>query len=226
MQIRSAPCAHCIRRHELHRPSAQPCYLVRSARTSAAKDAISQQYTVLDSLHKRHLWTSYGKIVRIQPRTAWWPWESQPIELHSICTPCMHVRICKSGVFERLCLPPIAAATVCALSDHLTPPQPMAQARHITPATSSDGATSFSRSSTAAEVVTSHRPPFARCDQLCSDLEYLQEPEKPCCLRSIGPGRTLPDAPRVQLDDPCQVLAYCLNDLDTPRLNHMGEKLW
>ncbi|KAJ8108566.1 hypothetical protein OPT61_g8083 [Boeremia exigua] len=112
----------------------------------------------------------------------------------------MHVRICKSGVFERLCLPPIAAATVCALSDHLTPPPPMAQAEHITPATPSDGATSFSRSSTVAETVPiGRRPPFAR---------------------------TLPDAPRVKLDEPCRVLAYCLDDLDTPRLNRMGEKLW
>ncbi|KAF2623248.1 hypothetical protein BU25DRAFT_319798, partial [Macroventuria anomochaeta] len=38
--------------------------------------------------------------------------------------------------------------------------------------------------------------------------------------------RTLPDAPRVYLHAPSQILSYCLDDLDTPKLNHLGEKLW
>lgn len=101
----------------------------------------------------------------------------------------------------------------------------MAQAEHITPATSPDGATSFSRSSTAAEeeVRAGRMPPFAKGDELYSDLEYLQEQGKPRCL---SPGTSLPDAPRVRLDEPAQILSYCLSDLDTPKLNSLGEKLW
>lgn len=103
----------------------------------------------------------------------------------------------------------------------------MAQAEHITPATSPDGATSFSRSTTAAEEVRTGRlPPFAKCDELCSNLEYLQEPGKPRRLRCLSLGTSLPDAPRVSLEEPSRLLSYCLDDLDTPKLNQMGEKLW
>ena len=116
---------------------------------------------------------------------------------------------------------------ICALNVHLTQLQPMAQANEVTPATSPDGVASFSRSSTAAdESWTGDRPPFAKCDELCSDLEYAQEPEKSRCLRSRSHSRTLPDAPRVYLFAPSQILPYCLEDLDTPKLNHLGEKLW
>ncbi|KAJ4987070.1 hypothetical protein SVAN01_07486 [Stagonosporopsis vannaccii] len=103
----------------------------------------------------------------------------------------------------------------------------MAQAEHITPATSPGGATSFSRSSTAAdEVRTGRLPPFAKCDQLCSHLEYFQEPGTPRGFRCLSLGNSLPDAPRVRLDEPSRILSYCLDDLDTPNLNRMGEKLW
>lgn len=102
----------------------------------------------------------------------------------------------------------------------------MAQAAQITPATSPDGAATFSRSSTAAEELwTGHRVPFAKCDELCSDLEYLQEPEKPHCFRNRTAGRTLPDAPRIHLDALSNIVHYCLEDLDTPQLNHLGDKL-
>ncbi|KAL1648936.1 hypothetical protein SLS61_006668 [Didymella pomorum] len=102
----------------------------------------------------------------------------------------------------------------------------MAQPAQITPATSPDGSATFSRSSTAAEELwTGHRVPFARCDELCSDLEYLQEPEKPHCLRNRTADRTLPDAPRIHLDALSNIIQYCIKDLDAPQLNLLGDKL-
>jgi hypothetical protein len=102
----------------------------------------------------------------------------------------------------------------------------MAQADQITLATSPDGAATFSRSSTAAEERrTSHLVPFAKCDELCSELEYVQEPESPY-FRSRTAGRTLPDAPWVRLNALSQIIPYCLEDLDTPKLNKLGDKLW
>ncbi|OAL47438.1 hypothetical protein IQ07DRAFT_467666, partial [Pyrenochaeta sp. DS3sAY3a] len=38
--------------------------------------------------------------------------------------------------------------------------------------------------------------------------------------------QTLPDAPRIRLECPSEVIAYCLEDLDTPALNKFGDKLW
>lgn len=103
----------------------------------------------------------------------------------------------------------------------------MAQTDEVTPATSSNGVASFSRSSTAAEESwMGDRPPFAKCDELCIDLDYIQEPQKPRCLQNRSLHKTLPDAPRLCLDAPSQILPYCLADLDTPNLNRLGEKLW
>jgi hypothetical protein len=103
----------------------------------------------------------------------------------------------------------------------------MAQADQITPATSPNGVASFSRSSTAAEdLSTRNRLPFEKCNQLCTDLEYIQESEKSPILRRRDLSKTLPDAPRVYLDTPSQLLSYCLDDLDTAKLNQLGEKLW
>ncbi|KAF3048373.1 hypothetical protein E8E12_011739 [Didymella heteroderae] len=103
----------------------------------------------------------------------------------------------------------------------------MAQAVQITAATPPDAVATFSRSSTAAEELwTGRRVPFAKCDELCSDLEYLQEPEKPHFFRNRTTDRTLPDAPRIHLDALSSVVHYCLKDLDTPQLNHLGDKLW
>jgi hypothetical protein len=102
----------------------------------------------------------------------------------------------------------------------------MAQAAQCSPANSLDGVATFSRSSTAAEGLwTGHRVPFARCVELCSDLEYLQEPEKPRCFRNRTAGRTLPDAPRIHLNTLSSIVHYCLEDLDTPQLNRLGDKL-
>lgn len=67
--------------------------------------------------------------------------------------------------------------------------------------------------------------PFARCVELCSDLEYLQEPEKPRCFRNRTAGPTLPDAPRIHLNTLSSIVHYCLEDLDTPQLNRLGDKL-
>ncbi|KAF1850703.1 uncharacterized protein K460DRAFT_259069, partial [Cucurbitaria berberidis CBS 394.84] len=69
-------------------------------------------------------------------------------------------------------------------------------------------------------------PPFQERDQLCKGLHYTQEPDKASRLRSHSPSQTLPDAPRVHLECPSQVFSYCLEDLDTPSLNKLGEKLW
>lgn len=103
----------------------------------------------------------------------------------------------------------------------------MAQAARITPATSPDGVATFSRSSTAAEDLrTGQHIPFAKCDQLCDDLEYLQEPGTSHRFRNLTADRTLPDAPRVHLDALSSIVNYCLGDLDTPQLNHLGSKLW
>lgn len=54
----------------------------------------------------------------------------------------------------------------------------------------------------------------------------MGEPEKATRLRSRAPAQTLPDAPRVYLDSPSQIIAHCLEDLDTVQLNRLGEKLW
>ncbi|KAH7385333.1 hypothetical protein DE146DRAFT_198459 [Phaeosphaeria sp. MPI-PUGE-AT-0046c] len=69
--------------------------------------------------------------------------------------------------------------------------------------------------------------PFARQLQLCDDLNYTLLPEKVAQqLRSHTSHQTLPDAPRIGLDSRSGILEYCLEDLDTPRLNNFGEKLW
>ncbi|KAH7371341.1 hypothetical protein BKA66DRAFT_469616 [Pyrenochaeta sp. MPI-SDFR-AT-0127] len=104
----------------------------------------------------------------------------------------------------------------------------MSDKDEISPAsTSATCVTSFSRSSTANDQVwTQISPPFERKHQLCKDLQYIRELEKPSCLRSHDSAQTLPDAPRVRLNCPSQLLEYCLEDLDTPNLNKLGEKLW
>ncbi|CAO2653697.1 Nn.00g031080.m01.CDS01 [Neocucurbitaria sp. VM-36] len=98
----------------------------------------------------------------------------------------------------------------------------------INPASSSPtSVASFSRSSTAAEKVwNSTVPPFPESDQLYKDLHYAQEPEKASYLRSLCSRQTLPDAPRVRLECASQIISHCLEDLDTPRMNKLGEKLW
>ena len=69
--------------------------------------------------------------------------------------------------------------------------------------------------------------PFARQLQLCDTLNYSLVPEKSSQqLRSHGHSQTLPDAPRIRLDSRSKILEYCLKDLDVPRLNKFGEKLW
>lgn len=69
--------------------------------------------------------------------------------------------------------------------------------------------------------------PFARQLQLCDTLDYSLVPEKASPqLRSRGHTQTLPDAPRIGLESRSKVLEYCLKDLDIPRLNNFGEKLW
>lgn len=69
--------------------------------------------------------------------------------------------------------------------------------------------------------------PFARHLQLCDTLDYVSLPEKASHqLRSHTSSQTLPDAPRIGLDSRSRILEYSLKDLDTPRLNKFGEKLW
>ena len=69
-------------------------------------------------------------------------------------------------------------------------------------------------------------PPFRRCDELCKELYYIKELEKQCHLRRHGSNPTFPDAPRVRLDCPSEMISYCLEDLDTVSMNKLGEKLW
>lgn len=98
----------------------------------------------------------------------------------------------------------------------------------ISPAsTSATCVASFSRSSTANDKAWNQiTPPFDRNDQLCKDLQCTRETGKPFCLHSNSHSQTLPDAPRIRLDCPSQLLEYCLEDLDTPRLNRLDQKLW
>ncbi|KAL6708070.1 hypothetical protein ACN47E_003504 [Coniothyrium glycines] len=97
----------------------------------------------------------------------------------------------------------------------------------ITADSSPTGGTCVSRTGTAADV-TSPTPgiPFHRSNELCTDLVYICEPEKPSYLHNQGSRQTLPDAPRINLRCTSSLLEYCLTDIDTPRLNHLDEKLW
>lgn len=85
---------------------------------------------------------------------------------------------------------------------------------------------SFSRSSTGTSLgAWQSTPPFEEKDQICKDLEYAHQLEKPPRLRSRRRDQVLPDAPRIALDS-CRLVSYCLEDLDTPGMNKLGEKLW
>lgn len=83
----------------------------------------------------------------------------------------------------------------------------------------------FSLSSTTTASTWTNIPPFEKCDQLCKDLEYRHGSEKSSHLHNNGCHQTLPDAPRIPLDA-SRITSYCLEDLDTPRMNKLGEKLW
>lgn len=75
-------------------------------------------------------------------------------------------------------------------------------------------------------AVWSALPPFEESLELCEDLAYtLSNTEKYRHLKSRTSCQTLPDAPRISLDS-SQVMSYCLDDLDTPGMNKLGEKLW
>ncbi|KAF2821054.1 hypothetical protein CC86DRAFT_373950 [Ophiobolus disseminans] len=85
----------------------------------------------------------------------------------------------------------------------------------------------FSRSSTAAnEIRDASKVPFEKCNELCNDLQYVREVEKPTYISAKGVKQILPDAPRISLSRPSEMVSYCLEDLDTPGLNKLGEKLW
>jgi hypothetical protein len=81
-------------------------------------------------------------------------------------------------------------------------------------------------SSTITPTTPPTKIPFQKCVELCSTLEYTRTPEKPAHLHSHARSQHLPDAPRIPLSSPSAILEYCLLDLDTPRLNALGSKLW
>ena len=86
---------------------------------------------------------------------------------------------------------------------------------------------SFSRSCTATEHIWNlTSPPFSRSEQLCKELYCNKDTEKSLFLRSYAPTQTLPDAPRIRLECPSQIMQHCLEDLDTPLMNKLGDKLW
>jgi hypothetical protein len=88
-------------------------------------------------------------------------------------------------------------------------------------------AASSSRPSTATvSEYPETKVPFEKSKELCKDLQYTHEIEKSPTLRSRCPNQTLPDAPRIRVDRSSEMLTYCLDDLDTPHLNALGEKLW
>jgi hypothetical protein len=68
--------------------------------------------------------------------------------------------------------------------------------------------------------------PFRKNHELCKDLQYIRENEKSGRLKSTTPLPTLPDAPRIRIDHSSAVIAHCLQDLETPSMNTLGEKLW
>lgn len=85
--------------------------------------------------------------------------------------------------------------------------------------------TNVSRSSTAASTTWTNIPPFEESDQLSKELKYIcDKPDLPRHLCSNKSIQALPDAPRIKLDS-CRVVPYCLEDLDTPSMNKLGEKL-
>jgi hypothetical protein len=93
---------------------------------------------------------------------------------------------------------------------------------------------SWTTATTASNTSTWHTTPlFEKHQELCKDLDYTfpdptqlsPESEKVRHLQSHAAHQNLPDAPRVPLSS-SQILPYCLSDLDTPSLNHLGEKLW
>jgi hypothetical protein len=61
--------------------------------------------------------------------------------------------------------------------------------------------------------------------QLCKELEYSHPPENCARLRSRNGDQTLPDAPQIALESG-DIVSYCLEDLDTPNMNKLGERLW
>lgn len=85
--------------------------------------------------------------------------------------------------------------------------------------------TSFSTSNTGATLRSCDvAPPFEKSLQLCRDLDYKYG-EKRSVLRSHRNAQILPDAPRIALDS-CGIVPYCLEDLDTPGMNKLDQKLW
>ncbi len=105
----------------------------------------------------------------------------------------------------------------------------MADEDGITPVSNSPtfAASSFSRSYTANENAWAQtNPPFSISNQLCKGLYCDKDAEKSLCLRSHGSPQTLPDAPRIRLECPSEVVEHCLKDLDTPLMNKLGDKLW
>ncbi|KAJ4289087.1 hypothetical protein N0V90_011429 [Kalmusia sp. IMI 367209] len=81
---------------------------------------------------------------------------------------------------------------------------------------------SFPETSTLpAEKTSRSCPPFDHNRQLCVDLEYSTEG----FLRSLTTEQRLPDAPTIPLDSR-SIIAYSLQDLDTPSLNKLNKKLW
>ncbi|KAJ4354301.1 uncharacterized protein N0V89_006035 [Didymosphaeria variabile] len=68
-------------------------------------------------------------------------------------------------------------------------------------------------------------PPFEQSQQLCKELEYIHGTDEPSYLHSHTKAQRLPDAPSVSLDSR-SMIAYSLQDLDTPGLNKLNHKLW
>ncbi|KAF2450329.1 hypothetical protein P171DRAFT_138334 [Karstenula rhodostoma CBS 690.94] len=68
-------------------------------------------------------------------------------------------------------------------------------------------------------------PLFDHLQQLCEELEYTHGADEPACLRSLTKTHRLPDAPCIPLDSR-SVIAYSLQDLDTPGLNKFDRRLW
>jgi hypothetical protein len=91
---------------------------------------------------------------------------------------------------------------------------------------------SVRRSNTASTSATTqsntwhNAPLFNKQEELCFDLEYIyREDAKSRYLRNLGGYQTLPDQPRIKLDS-SELISYCLQDLDTPWLNKLKDRLW
>ncbi|KAF6810000.1 hypothetical protein CMUS01_13569 [Colletotrichum musicola] len=77
--------------------------------------------------------------------------------------------------------------------------------------------------------IISQEPPFAKEDQLCTELDTLHKARPPANPDDARPGRRgprLPGYPRISLSHPTNVLSFLETEHCTPDLDRASPKLW